>query len=399
MTKKIFIIAGEESGDLLGARLINAIKKQDSDTQFYGVAGQKMINNGMDSIFPMEELSIMGIAEILPKIPAMLRRIKQTVDEIERVKPDILITIDSPDFCFRVIKKLKKNNSNIPAVHYVAPTVWAWRPKRAKKVAKFLDHLLALFPFEPPYFKKEGLDCSFVGHSIIETDIANSKGQDFIDKYKLQDKKIITILPGSRRGEILKHLPIFLETFDKISADHRDLQLVIPTLPHLKDFISGLLQSQLKPESQGKKPLKRRGELLSALIIDDDADKYNCFNASKIALAASGTVALELAMTKTPTIISYKMNFITSILGKILVKLKYVSLVNIILDKPVMPELLLEKCNSDLLSAEISNLLNDKEKQQAQIIEYNKAIKKLTPNNGINPSDRAAEVILGLIRR
>ena len=239
----VFLSAGEPSGDFLGSQLMKALKKQlGANVTFVGLGGSLMAAEGLPSLFPIEELSIMGLAEIIPHIRRIRNRIQETVEAIETIRPDVVVTIDSPGFNFRVGKRLKKRIKSIPLVHYVAPSVWAWRPKRAHAVAQFLDHLLVVFPFEPPYFLKEGLPTTFVGHPVVELGLEKLHDPTFRTRHEIgAQAPILTLLPGSRRGEISRLLPVFQETVVKLQQRYPDLQVVIPTLPHLVDQIKVIL--------------------------------------------------------------------------------------------------------------------------------------------------------------
>ncbi len=375
MSKKIYIIAGEESGDNLGSSLMAALKEKSSDAiDFFGVGGKQMIAEGLDSIFPMEVLSVMGIAEILPKLFDLLSRIKQTVEDIEKQQPDVIVTIDSPDFCFRVIKAIKKRGLvKAPCVHYVAPSVWAWRPKRAKKVAVFLDHILALLPFEPPYFEKEGLPCTFVGHPMVDNDsLMNADGLKFRHKYNiLEGQKILCVLAGSRHSELKRMLPIFKKVIERTKRENSNIKIISISLPHLKDSVEEYFANN------------------DVLVLSED--KYDAFAASDVALATSGTVALELAMTGTPTVIGYKMGAVSSMLAKWLVKTPYVSLPNIILNQEVIPELLLSDCTADNLFKHINRLLTDEKASKTQKDSFSTIRNKFS---SLSPSQKAADVVL-----
>lgn len=373
MSYKIYIIVGEESGDILAAPLMVELKKQLKDVEFLGIGGKRMQKEGLKSLFPMQELSVMGIAEVLPKLPKLINRINQTVADVEKQNPDIIITVDSPDFCFRVIKKVKSRKKiNAIAVHYVAPSVWAWRAGRAKKIAKFLDHIFTLLPFEPPYFEKEGLKSSFVGHPMVENpEITGADANYFRQKYGFNDNdRIISILAGSRNSELKYMLPIFSEAIEKIKDIDKNIKIISPTLPNIEDKV------------------KDAFEKLGVLIITDD--KYSAFKASELAIATSGTVALELAVLGTPTIIGYKVGYISSKLAKLLVKTKYVSLPNIILQKEVIPELLLEGCTAGRIVKETEQLLTKQVLQAKQKQHFKTIEQQLTQ---LMPSKEIAKII------
>lgn len=380
---KIFLIAGEASGDILGANLMRALKTLRPDIAFYGVGGRHMKAEGLESLFPMEELSVMGVAEVLPKLFAILSRIRQTAREVIRICPDALVTIDSPDFCFRVVKKIKRKAKGIPCIHYVAPSVWAWRPGRAKEVAKFLDLILTLLPFEPPYFEEHGLKAVFVGHPIVERLSSRGDGGRFRKKHNLKpDQPVLSLLPGSRMSELSRLLEKFSETADIVLRNRHNAVIVIPTLPHLKDHIGKFFV----------------GKGINPILVYTEEEKFDAFAASVAAIAASGTVTLELAMADTPHIIAYKLSPLSAWLAKHLIKTPYVNLVNIILKRPVVPELLLEDCEAEPMSKALLRLMEDKEARAAQLTDFRQALIRIGLGDPQTPSMKAAEAVLEVIR-
>jgi lipid-A-disaccharide synthase len=379
---RIFLIAGESSGDFLGASLMRALRRQRADIEFSGVGGSRMMAAGLHSLFPMEELSVMGIAEVIPKLFQILKRIRQTAREIVAMRPDAVVTIDSPDFCFRVIKKLKAKNKAIPCIHYVAPSVWAWRPGRAAKVAKFLDHLLTLLPFEPPYFEKHGLSATFVGHPIVERMGQRGDGARFRRKYDITDSQmILCMLPGSRMSELSRLLEKFSKTADMVLYDKPSAVIVVPTLPHLRKYIEGFFV----------------GKGINPILIDQEEDKFDCFAASSVALAASGTVSLELALTDTPHIIAYKLSALSAWLARHLIKTPYANLINILLGRAVVPELIQEQCEPDMMARELFRLLEDREARTAQLTDFRAALIKIGLGDPETPGQKAAKAVLAVV--
>ncbi|NQU60353.1 MAG: lipid-A-disaccharide synthase [Rhodospirillales bacterium] len=380
----IFLVAGEPSGDTLGAKLMKSLKKQTKDKiSFSGIGGNRMEEQGLKSMFPMDELSVMGIAEVLPKIPRLLGRINETAAAIARLRPACVVTIDSPDFNFRVAKRLKgpKKNKGIPIVHYVAPSVWAWRPGRAKKISRFLDHLLTLLPFEPPYFEKEGLPTTFVGHPVIESGAAKGNGPEFRKRHGFApDDEIISILPGSRLSEVSRLHRIFGETLFMLKKTHPNLRAVVPAAGPVIIAVRRMA---------GEWPIP-------TLIVESDQEKFDAFAASNVALAASGTVALELAVAGTPTVIAYKTNILTAVIAKILVKARFANLINLVLDRDAIPEFLQSACRPEFLSAALEDLLRDEGRRKNQAAAYHEALKQLTPK-GPSPADQAAKTVLDVI--
>ena len=373
--KPYFIIAGEASGDLLGARLMRAMKEK-AGARFIGIGGPRMRAEGMELLFPQEELAHFGVFELLRHLPRLFRRIKETRAAVLHAQPQALISIDSPDFCFRVAKPLK--GSGIPLIHYVAPTVWAWRPKRAKKIARFLSHLLVLLPFEPPYFTREGLPCTFVGHAIVESDAGKGDAARFHAKFKTNaDTLWLTVLPGSRMSEASCLMPIFGETLKILKDKHPALHVVIPVVPHLATFLREQSQNWTVPVT----------------FVDTDTDKYDAFAASRAALACSGTVALELALARLPAVIAYKISNLTAFVYRRFIKIKYVNLVNLMLDRMAVPERLQENCTPEKLAEAVHTLLCDDAERNAQIAALTETGAWLGEGQGV-PSIRAAETIL-----
>lgn len=379
--RRIFILAGEPSGDALAARLMSGLKERAPDVEFFGVGGPLMTAEGLESLFPMEELSVMGLFEVLPRLPTLLKRIDQTASEVKRLKPDVFISVDAPDFSFRVARKLA--GSSFPKVHYVAPSVWAWRPGRAKKVAALYDHLLTLLPFEPPYFEAEGLAASFVGHSVIETGADRGNGLAFRQRHAIgEEEKLLMLLPGSRRGEAIRLLPIFKEAVAQLQADIGAFRLVVPVIGRAGDIV----RSETKNWDA------------DVLIVDGEVEKFDAMAASDVALAASGTVALELALARLPSVIAYRMNPITAKIARHAVKLDHVNLVNILLKREAVPEHILENCRPEKLARSLGELFQSEEKRSQQIVSYEEAMLQLG-EGGAAPGARAAKIILKLITR
>ncbi|MFM2044338.1 MAG: putative lipid-A-disaccharide synthase [Pseudomonadota bacterium] len=380
----VFLIAGEPSGDVLGARLMAGLKQATGGhIRFAGIGGERMVAEGLDSLFPMAELTLFGLAELLPKLPGLIRRLNQTVAAVLRLRPDALVTIDAPDFCFRVAKRVKAAGADIPLIHYVAPTVWAWRPGRARKIAAFLDHLLLLLPFEPPYFQAVGLDCTFVGHPVVEGGADKGDGDRFRARHDLApETRILTVLPGSRRSEIKVLLPDFKATLELLRDRHPDLHVVVPTVPGVEAVVRAAVADWPFPVT----------------IVTGDGDKYDGFAAGTAALAASGTVALELALARLPTVIAYRIHPLTYRLYRRLIRVRYVNLVNIMLDRPLVPELLQRDCVPENLAAALDRLLTDAGQRQAQIDGVGEVARWLGQGDD-PPSLRAARAVLAVMSR
>ncbi|WP_119678348.1 lipid-A-disaccharide synthase [Indioceanicola profundi] len=375
----VFLIAGEPSGDVLGARLMAALKDATGgQVRFAGIGGERMVAEGLESLFPLDELALFGLAELLPKLPNLIRRLRQTVQEILRLRPDAVVTIDAPDFGFRVAKRIRKSGADIPLIHYVAPTVWAWRPGRAKKIAGFLDHLLVLLPFEPPYFEAEGLGCTFVGHSIVEGGADKGNAVRFRAAHGLPgDAPILTVLPGSRRSEVAALLPDFGAALARLKERHPHLIVAVPTVPQVADAVRSATKAWPLP----------------TMVVEGDQDKYDAFAASTAALAASGTVALELALAGVPAIIAYRIHPLTYRLYRRLIRVSYVNLVNIMLDRALVPELLQQDCTPEKLAGAVDRLLTDPAARQAQKDGVAQVARWLGQGD-VPPSRRAAEAVL-----
>lgn len=377
----VYLIAGEASGDALGARLMKALKELLPDTPllFSGVGGERMQKEGMTSLFPMTELSIMGFAEIIPHIPHLLRRIRQTAQDIRQKQPDIVITIDAPEFCFRVVKTLRKAKETLPCVHYVAPSVWAYRPKRVKKLAALYNHILALLPFEPPYFEKEGLPCTFVGHSIVEEATTQGDREYFRIQYQIPDHGIVlTLMPGSRESEFKRLWPIFAETAMLLSHRAAPLYLVIPTVNKLKEIVEAAAATLPLP----------------TYVISDHHEKSHALAASDVALVKSGTGTFDVAIQKVPMVVAYKVKPFTAWLARRLLKVPFVNLINLVSGHAVIPEFLQEQCLPNLLVEALETLLKDPEARNHQNTASFAVLEQLGFGKNPSPSQNAAKILL-----
>jgi len=387
---RLFLIAGEPSGDRLGASLMAGLKSLEPGVEFTGVGGPLMQAEGLDSLFPMSDLSVMGLAEVLPKLPKLLARIKQSVAAIGDSKPDALITIDSPDFCLRVAAKAKLANPALKTIHYVAPTVWAWRPERAAKMARHIDHVLALFPFEPPFMQAEGMGCDFVGHPVAAEPVPDPAAQaDFRSSLGITpNEEMLLILPGSRMGEVNRMGPVFGGVVARIALERPKTRFVIPTVGSLADTLKTMLA-----DWPGKPILLDPRNMAPALA---EARKSLAFAAADLALAASGTVSLELAAMGTPMVIAYKFNWLTTRIVKKKVKLKTATLVNILTDTMAVPEFLFEECTADRITPKVLAMLGDKSLRATQQAAADQALVMLG-RGGEAPGLRAARSVLAIL--
>ena len=379
---RVFIIAGEASGDKLGAALMEGLQSLQSGVQFQGVGGPLMESKGLQSRFPMDELSVMGIAEILPKYRHLMRRINETAEAVIAANPDVLITIDSPDFSLRVARRVKARTS-IRTVHYVAPTVWAWRAGRAAKMAQVIDQVLALFPFEPPYMTAAGMECDFVGHPVVAEPVAaQAEAEAFRAAHAMGNAPMMLVLPGSRRGEVGRLAPVFGAALKPVMAAHPDMRVVVPTTGNVTQAVRAAARDWpvdpviLDPE--GMTP-----EAYAAL-------KRAAFRAADMALAASGTVSLELAAADTPMVIAYDMSWLSRIIISRMLKIDTVTLVSLVSDTRIIPEFIGKNCDSAKIAPAIEAVLAHPEAQRAAMAVTMERLGK----GGEAPGVRAARAVM-----
>lgn len=357
MTLKVFILAGELSGDKLGGALMEGLQQLSPGVEYQGVGGPLMQAQGLSSLFAMDELSVMGIAEVLPKYRHLKRRIRQTADAVLAMKPDVLITIDSPDFSLRVAK-LVKAASSIRTVHYVAPSVWAWRPKRAVKMAQHIDHVLALLPFEPPYMEAAGMACDFVGHPVVAEPLATSGD---IAAMRLQlglgDGAYMVALPGSRRSEVSRLAPVFGAALSEFHARRPDLRVVVPAAGPVADLV------RAESRTWAVEPVIFDPNTFAA---DTSAGlKRALFAGADLALAASGTVSLELARARTPMVVAYSFQWLSWQIMKRMALIDTVTLVNLVSDSRVVPECLGPDCTAQNIADALTQVALDPAPQEA----------------------------------
>ena len=370
--KTIFIIAGEISGDQLGGILLKKLKTSNNCLHFYGIGGKNLLELGLKPLFSMEKISLMGLIEVLPKIPELLSLIKLTVNKIIDIKPDLIITIDAPGFNFRILKKLKQLNVNIPNIHVVAPTVWAWKANRAKKIASYVDNLFVLYPFEKKYFTPHGIKTYFIGHPLVET---INKSKNILNKRK---KKYISIFPGSRKNEINFHLDFILNSLLEYNARFT--------------FVIVAVESQLSLIENISEKYKNKLDIDIVL----NSYKKNIFNKSFLAIAVSGTITLELALHKVPFITVYRLNFLSYFLLKNIVFAKYITLVNVIFDKPIVPELIQRQFNKDNIRKKLNFLIKDEKVLKLQLKNFGN-LQNMLKNKSIKPSMYATKIIKNIL--
>lgn len=344
---KLFLVAGEPSGDRLGGALLQGFADIDEPVEAVGVGGPMMAAQGMASLFPYEELAVMGIAEILPKYRHLKRRIAETARAVATSGAEALVTIDSPDFGLRVAKLARAANPALKTIHYVAPSVWAWRPKRARKMARVIDHVLALLPFEPPYMEAAGMTCDFVGHPVVSEPLASApEVAEFRTIHRIADGPVVLVLPGSRGSEVSRLVPVFGEALNGVNAS-----LVLPTLPHTRAEVERMTLGWAQPP----------------ILVDasDAVQKRAAFACADAALAASGTVSLELAANGTPMVIAYDMNWLTRAIMKRAIQIDTVTLVNLVSATRVVPEFLAENCKPAAIRAGLQTILHGDNGQEA----------------------------------
>lgn len=390
---KVFIIAGEPSGDKLGRSLMDGlIELTDGRVEFSGVGGEMMQGAGLKSLFPMSDLSIMGLLEVIPAIPMIKRRIAQTAKVAIAMQPDAFITIDSPDFCLRVGKKLREARPDQRTIHYVAPSVWAWRPERAAKMAKTVDHVLALLPFEPPYMEAEGMTCDFVGHPICMEAIPTPDDVHSVlaDLELNSTDEIISILPGSRRSEIKRLLPVYKDAVALINESRPDAKFILPAARPVLDEIKAQLAGSDLPIY-----------LLDPTEFDAATAEHRkraAYAASTAALATSGTISLDLARQRCPMVIAYNANWLSVMIGRRLWLNDRINLVNIVTDSYVVPELLAENCTARKAAQSVLDILNNKETMAAHIAACEDTMQQLG-EGAEDPGLRAARSVLDAIRK
>ncbi|MCF1710000.1 lipid-A-disaccharide synthase [Tabrizicola sp. J26] len=374
---KLYLIAGEPSGDRLGAALMAGMNQIAPGCKFHGIAGPAMQAQGMQSLFPMQELSVMGLAEILPKYFHLKRRIRETAEDVIAAAPDALVTIDSPDFCLRVARLVRARRPDLRTIHYVAPSVWAWRPGRAAKMAKVIDHVLALLPFEPPYMTAAGMTCDFVGHPVVTEPLASpEKVVAFREEIGAVGAPLLLALPGSRRGEVERLCPLIGEVLGRIAPALPGLKVVLPTVPNVAEAVQDM----------------SAGWPVTPLIVEETAARRAAFAAADVALAASGTVSLELAANGVPMVIAYTMNRLTNAIAMRLSLIDTYTLVNLVSETRAIPEFVTDRFRADLVAPEVERLFRDKDARASQIAAMDLTMDRLG-RGGEAPGVRAARSV------
>ena len=371
--KKIFILTGEPSGDKLASKVISKLKKNDSNIEYSCVGGTYLNSIGIKSIFDLKEITYIGFTSVLLNIFKIKSKINKTVDEVLKFNTDILFSVDSPDFTLRVAKKVKQMNKKIKTIHYVAPQVWVWREGRVKKFKKFLDHVLLLFDFEKKYFDKENIPNTFVGHPLLEQEIKNKTDLSNIISV---DKKIISIFSGSRSSEINLLLPILINFINLMNTNFDDYLFVF----HSTEENKNLINKKIKVSN-----------LQNVDVISDENIKQQILQKSIFAVSKSGTVSLEICNAKVPSLIIYKMNFLNYLIVKLLVKIKYANIINIINNKEIIPELIQKKCNAKEIFNSVVYFLQNPEMMKQQINDCEKTLNQIKSKT--SSSDEASLVL------
>ncbi len=376
---KIFLIAGEASGDVLGARLMAALRAQRENLAFSGIGGARMEESGLVSQFPMQEIAVMGLAEILPRIFALKRRINQTIAAIKATRPDIVVTIDSPGFCLRVLKGIA--GEHIKRVHYVAPQVWAWRQERVKKYPGLWDELLCLLPFEPAFFAPHGLNPVFTGHPVLESGADQGNAARFRAQHNIAPDAVpVILMPGSRVTETSRLLPIFRQTMALLSTTTPRLQPVLAAASGIADTVAE----------------QTKDWLIKPIVVHDVATRYDAFAAAHAALTKSGTSTLELAMAGVPMAVTYRVNPISAMLARRLIKVKHVAMINLLAGGELVPELLQQDCTPTKLSETLHRLITTPQAAAAQRAGFAAALATLHAPIGTPSAAAAARVLANI---
>jgi lipid-A-disaccharide synthase len=381
----VYLVAGEQSGDALGARLMAALRAARPDLVFAGVGGPRMEAEGLAPLFPMHELAVMGLLEVLPRIRRLGRLLGQTVADIRARRPDVLVTIDSPGFTLRVLGRLR--GSGIARVHYVAPQVWAWRESRVRHFPGLWDRLLCLLPFEVAFFAGHGLPATFVGHPVLESGAGQGDGARFRATHQIPaDAKILILMPGSRRSEVRRLLPVYEATLELLATGIPGLVAVLPVASAVAATVRHAAEAwRVRP-----------------LVVTDLAEKHDAYAAAAAALTKSGTSTLELALAGVPMAVTYRLNPLTAMIAARLIRVKHVAMVNLLAGRQIVPELLQGDCTPPRLAATLTALLSDSAAAATQREAFRAVVGSLAPGPGVDPariapSDAAAREVLALL--
>jgi lipid-A-disaccharide synthase len=383
VARKIFLVATEESGDRLGANLMKVLRQRlGGAVQFEGVGGQSMAREGLASLFPIEELSIIGLAAVAKQLPKILRLIRETTQAVTQASPDILVIIDSPDFTHRVAWRVRARDPSIPIVDYVSPSVWAWRSGRARAMCRYVDHVLALLPFEPEEYRRlRGPPCSYVGHPLIEQ-IGTLRPGPGEQKRRDEAPPVLLVLPGSRRSEIRHHMAVFGETLARLRDEGVAFELILPTMPHLLEAVD-----------EGIKTWK-----VAPRVVVGEQEKRAAFRIARAALAKSGTVTLELALAGVPMVTAYRTGAVEAWIVLRAINVKSVILANLVVGENVVPEFLQQDCTPEKLAPPLREILDDSALRRRQVEAF-AGIDNIMSTGNQPPGVRAADIVLATLRK
>lgn len=377
--RRVWLLAGEASGDVLGARLMQGLRRRRPELEFSGIGGPRMEEEGLASLFPMRELAVMGLAEVLPRVLSLRRRLADAALDIARTRPDLIVTIDSPGFALRLLKRVQA--LGIPRIHYVAPQVWAWREQRVREFPGLWELLLCLLPFEPDFFAGHGIAARFVGHPVLQSGADRGDAARFRARHGLGTAPVLVLMPGSRRNEAPRLLPVFGRTLARLAHELPDLVPVVPTAAAVAETVRRHAASwPVRP-----------------IIVTDISEKHDAYAAAGAALTKSGTSTLELALAGVPMAVTYRVNPLTAIAARRLIRVPHVAMVNLLAGRALVPELLQEDCRADRLAATVRRLLQDEASAAAQRAGFREALARLRAPGGIAPSEAAAAEVLGLM--
>lgn len=372
----VYLVAGEQSGDVLGARLIVALRAARPGIEFAGVAGPRMQAQGVQSLFPMQDLAVMGLAEVLPRLPRLRRRMRETVADIEARQPDVVVTVDSPSFGLRLLRRVPR----FRRVQYVAPQVWGWRESRVRKFPGLWDKLLCLLPFEPAFFARHGLQASFVGHPVLESGADRGNAGSFRERHGIGERRLLILMPGSRHSEISRLLPVYRAALEILRVRLPDLAVAMP----LSANVAEAVRQQVA------------GWSMPPILVTDLADKHDAYAAASAAITKSGTSTLELALAGVPMAVAYRVHPLTAALVRRMLTLPHVAMVNVLAGRAVVPELLQENCTPGNLAAAAARLIEDTEAATAQRTAFRAIMASLAPAGRL-PSEAAAAEVLALL--
>ncbi len=375
----IYLVAGEASGDVLGSRLMAALKAAQPGMAFAGVAGPRMVAEGMDSLFPMSDLAVMGLVEILPRLRTLRRRMLSVVADIAARRPDVVVTVDSPGFGLHVLRRMA--GLGIPRVQYVAPQVWAWREHRVKRFPGLWDELLCLLPFEPAYFAGHGLHARFVGHPVLQSGADTGDGARFRARHGIgPDAPVLILMPGSRRSEAPRLLPVFARTVALLAAQRPGIVPVVPASHAVAELVA---------REAAAWPVR-------PVVVTELADKHDAYAAASAALTKSGTSTLELALAGVPMAVTYRVNAVSGLVARRMIRVRYVAMLNLLAGRAVVPELLQGDCTPGKLAATVLGLLDDPASAERQRADFRAVLAQLRPPEG-EPSEAAASAVLRLL--